>query len=55
VLLFTHRITSFVNADKVIVLGDGSIAEYGTHGELMASHGVYSEIYSAQRFMEAEA
>jgi len=55
VLLFTHRVTSFVNADKVIVLGEGAVTEHGTHGELVSSQSVYSEIYSAQRFMEVEA
>ncbi|OGD56747.1 hypothetical protein A3K78_06520 [Candidatus Bathyarchaeota archaeon RBG_13_52_12] len=55
VVLFTHRVTSFVHADRVIVLGNGSITEQGTHEELMRGRGVYSEIFSAQKFMEAEA
>jgi ATP-binding cassette subfamily B multidrug efflux pump len=52
VLLFTHRLTSFIHADQVIVLDDGVIIEKGTHRELMEKTGVYSEIYSAQKFME---
>ncbi|MBC8462726.1 ABC transporter ATP-binding protein [Candidatus Bathyarchaeota archaeon] len=55
VLLFTHRLTSFVYADKVIVLDGGRISERGTHEELMKKGDVYSEIFSAQRFMEVEA
>ena len=55
VLLFTHRLTSFVYADQVIVLDSGRISERGTHEELMKKGDVYSEIFSAQRFMEVEA
>lgn len=55
VFLFTHRLTSFVYADQVIVLDGGRVSEKGTHDELMEKGAVYSEIFSAQRFMEAEA
>jgi len=55
ILLFTHRLTSFVSADQVIVLDGGRITESGTHDELMRQGDVYSEIFSAQQFMEAEA
>lgn len=55
VFLFTHRLTSFVYADQVIVLDSGRISEKGTHEELMKKGDVYSEIFSAQRFMEVEA
>ena len=55
VLLFTHRLTSFIYADQVIVLDSGRISERGTHEELMKKGDVYSEIFSAQRFMEVEA
>jgi len=55
VLLFTHRLTSFVYSDQVIVLDSGRISERGTHEELMKKGDVYSEIFSAQRFMEVEA
>ena len=55
VLLFTHRLTSFVYSDQVIVLDSGRISERGTHEELIKKGDVYSEIFSAQRFMEVEA
>jgi len=52
VLLFTHRVTSFINADYIIVLHGGVLEERGTHRELMDHNGIYSEIFSAQKFME---
>lgn len=55
VLLFTHRLTSFLLADQVVVLENGQISEKGTHNELMEKGEVYSEIFSAQQFMEVEA
>ena len=55
ILLFTHRLTSFISADQVIVLDGGRITERGTHDELMRHGDVYSEIFAAQQFMEAEA
>jgi ABC-type multidrug transport system fused ATPase/permease subunit len=53
VFLFTHRVTSFTSADYIIVLHKGVIQERGTHQELMELQGIYNEIYSAQKFMEA--
>ena len=46
-LLIAHRLSTVRNADRIVVLSDGGVAEVGTHAELMAKHGVYYEIYSA--------
>jgi ATP-binding cassette subfamily B protein len=43
-----QRISTVLNADKILVLDDGRIAAEGTHGELMASSALYREIYDSQ-------
>ncbi|MGI8730296.1 MAG: ABC transporter ATP-binding protein [Solirubrobacteraceae bacterium] len=48
VLLISHRFSSVRMADRIYVLQDGTIAESGTHDELMASGGLYSELFSLQ-------
>ena len=53
VLLFTHRLTSFAHVDKILVLDKGKIVEQGTHKALLNIQGLYSEIYHAQTFLEA--
>ena len=41
-----HRLTTIRNADRILVLTEDGIAEEGSHRELMAKGGVYSELYS---------
>ena len=43
-----QRISTVLNADKIIVLGDGAIAAEGTHQELLQSSPIYREIYQSQ-------
>jgi ATP-binding cassette, subfamily B, multidrug efflux pump len=47
-LLIAQRITSVMDADKIIVLDEGSIVGVGTHRELMQSCKVYQEIFQSQ-------
>jgi len=51
-VIITHRIFSLFSFDRIIVLVDGAIAEQGTHRELMALDGVYSEMYYNQQQQE---
>lgn len=47
-VIITHRIYGHLKFDKIIVLEDGGIAEMGTHEELLANEGYYSEIVERQ-------
>ncbi len=47
-ILITHRFTNVTLADKIIVLENGTIAESGTHDELMKKRGKYFNMYIKQ-------
>ncbi len=47
-VLITHRLSAVQLADKVAVFENGSIAEYGTHSELYAEGGIYTEMFNKQ-------
>ncbi len=46
--VIAHRLSTIRNADTILVVQDGKIAEQGTHGELMAQDGIYKKMYYAQ-------
>jgi ATP-binding cassette subfamily B multidrug efflux pump len=46
--VIAQRISTVLNADKILVLDDGQIAAEGTHSELLASSLIYREIYESQ-------
>jgi ATP-binding cassette subfamily B protein len=52
-LIITHRIFSLFDFDRIIVLDDGTIAESGTHEELLAKNGYYTELYNRQQETES--
>ena len=48
VLVIAHRLSTVVNADKIVVLKDGKIVEIGTHNELLRQKGQYRKLYDIQ-------
>ena len=43
-----HRLSTIINADRIIVMKNGGIAEIGTHEELLAKGGLYNHLYTLQ-------
>tara|TARA_R110000737_G_C14615821_1_gene491870 strand:- start:2436 stop:4223 length:1788 start_codon:yes stop_codon:yes gene_type:complete len=47
-IIISHRVSSAKLANKIIVLDDGEIKEYGVHESLLAQDGIYKELYEKQ-------
>jgi ATP-binding cassette subfamily B protein len=52
-ILISHRVSTIQNADEIVVLHGGEIVERGTHTELLAMNGYYTELYNKQLIEEA--
>ena len=48
VIMIAHRLSTIRDADKIIVLKDGVVAEEGTNDELLARNGIYAELHRVQ-------
>ena len=46
--IVAHRLSTILEADKILVMKDGNIIEQGTHKELIANKGFYYELYNSQ-------
>ncbi len=48
VFVIAHRLSTVINADKIVVLNKGRVCEVGTHEELLAKNGEYTKLYEMQ-------
>jgi ATP-binding cassette subfamily B protein len=47
-VVIAHRLSTVRHADLILVVDEGRVVERGTHTELVAAGGVYSELYRTQ-------
>ena len=50
ILLIAHRLSTVMNADKIVVLDKGDIVEEGTHAALLAKEGAYCRLWEQQMY-----
>jgi ATP-binding cassette subfamily C protein len=52
VILISHRLANVTGADRIYVMENGRVAEWGEHGQLLAAQGTYAGLWSAQQSLE---
>jgi len=55
VITIAHRLSTVADADRIVVLEDGGVAEEGTHSDLLARHGRYAALWRHQQAESAAA
>ena len=48
-IVIAHRLSTIVDADQIVVLDAGQVAERGTHGQLLRKGGLYAEMWTRQQ------
>jgi ATP-binding cassette subfamily B protein len=51
-IIISHRLSTIKEADRILVLDNGELAEIGTHEELVRRGGVYAELFSQQQLYD---
>jgi ABC-type transport system involved in Fe-S cluster assembly fused permease/ATPase subunit len=48
-IVIAHRLSTVVDADQIVVLNEGAVAERGTHAQLLRANGLYAEMWARQQ------
>ncbi len=54
-IIIAQRIASIQDADKIIVIDNGEIVDFGTHDELLKRNNIYQEVYYSQNNIKGGA